>query len=412
MKLAVLVLCCVSSCALSSHPIENVITLLEGLSAKTEAEGKSEALTFEKFEYWCHNSKKTLNNAIAEEKTTIDELKSKISADEEDEESLKDQIKKLQAELAALDSAGIKAKDVREEGASLYAEANSDYKDTIAAVQEALTVLEKARDDTEAASLLQKALPFVEAAATEAQRQTLEAFLQEEPLKAEGDRAAHVDKYASKSHTVIELLNELVQKFQAEKLAADKAETNALNSYDLAKQARDAAVAAAELSKEKKSSSLEETQKELKASRAKLSETQGDLEADSASLSDTDSSCAKKKREWEERSATRKGELEAMAMAVKILSKATGVRTSPPSNPVPPPSPIESFFQISAAGSPKSARALALLRAASEKANAGVLRSRALERLAQEISAHLAGPFDKVNNMIENDIPADGRAER
>merc|ERR1719215_472094 len=44
-------------------------------------------------------------------------------------------------------------------------------------------------------------------------------------------------------------------------------------------------------------------------------------------------------------------------------------------------------------------RALQLL-----QRTAAMSHSRALERLAQEISAHLAGPFDEVNNMIEKMI--------
>ena len=38
-------------------------------------------------------------------------------------------------------------------------------------------------------------------------------------------------------------------------------------------------------------------------------------------------------------------ELEAMAKAIEILSKTTGVRTEPSDNPVPPPSPV-SFLQV------------------------------------------------------------------
>merc|ERR1719240_421990 len=38
------------------------------------------------------------------------------------------------------------------------------------------------------------------------------------------------------------------------------------------------------------------------------------------------------------------------------------------------------------------------------RAEARVTHSKALERLAQEVSAHLTGPFDEVNNMIQKMI--------
>merc|ERR1719473_2607232 len=108
---------CVVAGVQADHPIENVIELLKGLSSKVEAEGKAEALTFEKFEYWCKNSVKTLDAAIAEEQATIESLESTIASKSEDEASLTDQIKKLTAEIAALDASGVKAKAVREETA-------------------------------------------------------------------------------------------------------------------------------------------------------------------------------------------------------------------------------------------------------------------------------------------------------
>jgi len=44
-------------------------------------------------------------------------------------------------------------------------------------------------------------------------------------------------------------------------------------------------------------------------------------------------------------------------------------------------------------------KAVALLKEAAQDTH-----SRALERLAQEVAAHLNGPFDQVNNMIEKMI--------
>merc|ERR1719335_1351640 len=88
-----------------------------------------------------------------------------------------------------------------------------------------------------------------------------------------------------------------------------------------------------------------------------------------------------------------------MNQAIKILSKSTGVRTEAPGNPIPPASPVK-FLQLSQVGSsdPKM-KAVALLKEAAQEAH-----SRALERLAVEVAAHLNGPFDQVNNMIQKMI--------
>merc|ERR1719183_2688533 len=76
---------------------------------------------------------------------------------------------------------------------------------------------------------------------------------------------------------------------------------------------------------------------------------------------------------------------------MKILAKVSGVRTEAPSNPVPPTAPVN-FLEVS---DPKTS-AVNLLRQ-----TAKMVHSKALERLALEVSTHLAGPFDKVNDMIQ-----------
>jgi len=199
---------------------------------------------------------------------------------------------------------------------------------------------------------------------------------------------------------VIELLKQLKAKFEDDQLSTTKAETNAQNAHSLAGDALKNAMDAAEASKDTKTNTLADVKAELDEAKANLKDQRQLLEADSATLEETQKSCAMKATEWAERSEMRAKELEAMAAAIKILAKVGGVRTEPPSNPVPPPSPLEaeapaSFLQVV---DPKM-KAVTFLRA-----KARVMHSKALERLAQEVSAHLTGPFDEVNNMIQKMI--------
>merc|ERR1719498_1982670 len=102
-------------------------------------------------------------------------------------------------------------------------------------------------------------IALVSMKATEEQLKTLVSFAappKRPELKAAGDDAAHVDKYDFKSENVIELLKQLKLKFEDDKTAATKAETNALNAYSLAKEARDNERDAANLSKKKKTKTL------------------------------------------------------------------------------------------------------------------------------------------------------------
>merc|ERR1719478_1707804 len=97
-------------------------------------------------------------------------------------------------------------------------------------------------------------------------------------------------------------------------------------------------------------------------------------------------------------SKTREGEIEAINVAVKILAKVADVRHEPSDNPVPPPSPV-SLLQVSKDSADPKMKAVELLRT-----TAKVTHAKALERLAQEIQAHLTGPFDEINAMIQKMI--------
>jgi DNA repair exonuclease SbcCD ATPase subunit len=398
-----LLLCALAGANAGDHPIAKVIKLIEGLKSKAISEGKEEAVSFEKFQYWCSTSFSTLNDAIAEEKEKISELEDKISGLTKDKETLEEDIKTLEGEIGDLEASAKKAKEDRADEAALYDKANKDLESTIKAVGECITALEGAEGKTEAKMMLAQShvkavLALVSLKTTDSQRRVLEAFADRPDQLAAGDEEAHVDKYDFKSENVIELLKQLKLKFEDDKLASTKAETNGQNSYDLSKAARDNSLKAANKSKKKKETELGTCKKDIADADKELKLTESDLADDSKSLSDTQDACRIKTSEWNERSKTRELEIEAMDQAVKILAKSAGVRTEEPGNPVPPPSPVK-FLQVSqmrGSDTDPKMKAVVLLKEAAQSAH-----SRALERLAVEVAAHLNGPFDQVNNMIE-----------
>lgn len=367
------------------HPIEKIINLLKGLEEQAIEEGKSEALSFQKFEYWCKNSKKTLTKAIAEEKDNIDSLESKISAKTEESKNLGEQISKLEKELGELSNSASEALTASDKANALYEQVSSDLESTGESVGQCITALKDSKDAT---SLAQA-------------QKTAEVLLQTDPAEvmAAGDMQSHKKSYSFKGGNIIELLKQLKLKFEDDLTQVEKEETNRVNSYNLAKDARDNSITAAEKSKDEKTDLKAEVDEELAEAKSDLEDEEGELEADTGTLESTDKKCSVKTSEWEERSNTRSGEIEAINVAIKILAKVANVRTEAPSNPVPPASPV--FLQIEevdVSTDPKM-KAVVYLRQ-----KAASLHAKALERLAQEVEAHLGSPFDIINNDIQKMI--------
>mmetsp|Transcript_71639 Transcript_71639/g.192930 ORF Transcript_71639/g.192930 Transcript_71639/m.192930 type:complete len:707 (+) Transcript_71639:86-2206(+) len=404
-RLSLLVLCLVAAVAFA-HPMEKVIELLKGLKTTAETEGKQEEVTYTKFEYWCTNSVKSLKTSISEEKATLENLASEIASQTKSIAILAEEIEKLDEDIMELDKEAGAAKEDRDAGSELYSAEKLALSDTIKAIDEATTILKSTRSDTDtgllqARSQVSNLLVLLGYRATAAQRVSLQAFAdpKERPdFKAEGDEEKHVKGYAFKSDSVIELLKELSLKFQDELIASNEAETNAINAYDLAKLARTNLITAKKDSKKTKEDEKTSTEADLTSVEAGHKSTSDDLAADTKSLSETESSCSTKQSEWEERSATRSKEIEAIETAISILAKVTGVRTEAPGSPVPPPSPV-SFLQL---GNPNADRALRILRQ-----EAKVAHSKALERLADDVTErvkHGDGAFDQVVNSIQKMI--------
>lgn len=413
------------------HPVTKVIILLKGLQVTVEDEGKTEALTYAKFETWCRGSLTVLSQAVQGEKDQISILSSKIESGQRDVSSLTGDITALTVELMARESATRQLDGDRGAAANLYTTTVSDLESTIAAVAAALDALEDAKNNTSllgfganmvgpVAALSQPTVYKALTSAAGSRRDELVAFLQEvyKPVRAtgvarpdilaRGDMEEHVQQYAFKSSTVIELLKELQSSFEQQLLEANAAETNAVNTYNLATEALRKLVQDASASQEEKRSAVSDTQRKLVSWQSDLSGQQADLQADSASLADTQKSCQVKAHEWEMRSKARAGELEAVEAAVAILAKVTGVRIQAPTNPVLPPSPLQ---PAGVQGPLRTASGIvALLQVVDPRMKAvNMLRktattthSKALARLAQELAAHLGSPFpNELENMIQ-----------
>jgi len=384
------------------HPIAGVISLLQKLGIQSKEEGEAEAASFQKFTYWCKTSEKTLTKAIKTEKKDISSLTDKIDGLTSDIASLGEDIKTLSANIKEMETASTKAKDVRDDEKTLYDNEQSNFEATITAVGEAIDILKDSKSsflqtDSKAQHTINKVMVLAEAM---------------------GKPAAK--SYTFKSGAIIETFKSMKAQFEADKLDSTSAETNKLNAYNLAKQARDTALSTAKDSKKEKEDIKGDKESEKATSESTKSETEKALSGDTATLEQTDKECKTVTGEWEQRSAIRANEIKAIEMAVKILAKVGGVR-NPDEHEIPAKGALltviakvqqdssdydaemkplvngVSFLQLE---DPKTKAINLLKKAASSKYAA---HSKHLMKLADAI-ASFEGPFDKIKAMIQKMI--------
>jgi len=399
------------------HPAVKVITLLKNLQVQVKEEGQAETHAYGKFTYWCGETIKAKTSAVKKYDEEIAVSTSQIQALTEDIAALEKEIEALGADITADEAAKTNMKTSRDEDNSAYMTNKGDLESTITAVEEAITALEgskpaflqhKAKDSPavkQALALLSTLYPKNAAVA-----QLLQVIA--DPIESEmadkfEERKGTEETYSFKGGDVIELLKKLKLDFEDQLTDLTKAEANAANAHKLADAAKDDEIAAATRAKATKDEVKGAKGQDLSTAESNLDEATKARDADQTVLDETKMTCRTRGDEYDLRTKTRAGEIEAMGQAIEVLEKITGVRT-PESKGITP----SNLLQLSAVRKavkavkksfdPKAAIVNLLRKAGSKKQTA------ALAKLADKIAALKqtpgSGVFDQIKNMIEKMI--------
>merc|ERR1719281_338804 len=87
------------------NPIRKVVTMLQMMAKKVEAEGVKEEELYEKFMCWCKNGGEALAKSIGDAETKIPQLESQIKAASEMKAQLNEEVTSHQNDRAAAKAA-------------------------------------------------------------------------------------------------------------------------------------------------------------------------------------------------------------------------------------------------------------------------------------------------------------------
>jgi len=422
----------VSGSVSKDHPIAGVIQLLKDLKVQAQQEGETEAATYQKFTYWCKKSDRTVRRAIKKEKKGIAGYADTIEGLKGDIETLGEDITALGKQIEEQEAAGTKAKRKRDDENAFYKKEYTNLDETIVAVDDAIEVMEESqfiqlqktglKHSSKKAALMQDTRDLLSRRSIQPDT---DALMKLDPGKNNPFKKKKVKVYTEHEGEIIETFQDMDGDFRHDKLDVHQREANAQNAYELAKKARDFTIQAAKDAKREKENIKADKESELAKNTEDKSSLQSELEADELTLKDTEEKCTKNEEAWDQRSAVRAGEIEAMGMAIKILSKVSGVR-DPDSHEIPKKALAEtngkvskfagkalqnslenivadtadaagvSFLQLG--GEDPKMKAVNLLRQAAKAAHAG-----SLAKMADKIAAY-DGPFDKIKQMIQKMI--------
>lgn len=324
-------------------PITRVVKLLQGMSVKTEMEGKMEEDLYEKFVCWAKTiiGTKTATNSAA--RSRIAELETYIADIEAGRIEFTSERMDLTKELKELNEDIESAKNLREQENKQFLDAKDEMTKAIAALDEAIEVLDEATKDAKEGTFLQRPRRRLSFAALQEDaailqraidlgsktlstgdavflRRLLSGDVPKWDWKKLNRKATFKASYKARSFKIQSLLKDMAKTFKqglkdAEKKEAD-AEAEYLKLMKSKVKQRDETEEALE-KMEKETGARQMSKEEAKT---ELQELQSQVKADEGFIEQTEKALAEKKEEWKIRKALRTAEIAAFSKAIEILN--------------------------------------------------------------------------------------------
>jgi len=370
-----------SQAAVAANPIRKVVTMLQSIQKKVEAEGEKEEAMFKKFMCYCKNSGGDLQASIDASTAKIPEVESAISEAEAEQAQLEEDLAKHRSDREAAKSAMAEATSLREKEAATYAALKAEADANILAIEKAVAALEKGM----AGSFLQSSSAGVLAKLVrgkddmiDADRQELLAFLE----------ASQGSNYAPQSGEITGMLKQLGDSMNKDLADATATEKDAIKTYDGLMAAKTKEVQACTDAIESKTVRVGEVKVNIVNMKNDLSDTEKALLEDKKFQADLETNCKTKQSEWDEIVKTRAEELTALAETIKLLNDDDSLELFKKTLPS-----ASSFMQLTAGSASTRARALAAIRG-SKSTRPG------LDFIALALHGKKVG-FEKVIAMID-----------
>jgi len=394
--------------ASSVDPIEKVLQMISDLESKIIGEGHDAQKVYDEFAEFCEDRSKELGFEIKTGKAQKKDLEATIADEAAKAESLTAKIEELSSAIA-VDEADLKAAtEIRTKENTAFEAEEKELMDVIDTLQRAIGILEKEMAKSGAASMMQlksassvaQALAvMVEATSlSSADASKLTALLQnsqESEDDSMGAPAAAV--YKGKSGGIIETMQDLFEKAEAQLEEARQTEKKSVQAYQMLAQSLKDEIKYGTKDMDKAKKSLGASEEAKGAAEGDLAVTTKDLDEDTKTLATLHQDCMTGAEDFEAETKSRGEELKALATAKKVIVEATSGASDL----------SYSFVQTGMSSGADLAKfeALRLVRDLAQKQ-----KSAALAQLASRMDAAMhagagAGdPFAKVKGLISSMI--------
>jgi len=313
--------------------VGKVIQLLSDMQTKIIAEGAEAQKAYSKATEWCEERSKNLGFEIKTAKAEIASLKATIEEETALSASLNSKVESLASSIAT-DEADLKAATtIRTKEAADFAAQEKELTEVIGTLQRAIGLLEREMQkggasmmQVKGATTLAEAMDVLVRASAigSADAQRLTALVQSQGAEDDaslGAPAAAV--YESQSGGIVETLEGLLEKAEAQLDDARKVETSETHNFELLKQSIEDEIRFAKKDMAAANKGIAQSGEKKAVAEGDLGLTSKSLKGDSGSLADLHQTCMTKAQDFEAETKSRGEELKALAEAKKAIADNT-----------------------------------------------------------------------------------------
>jgi peptidoglycan hydrolase CwlO-like protein len=376
--------------SLSANPIRRVVTMLQKMQKKIDAEAKAEEKLYDKFMCWCQTGAGDLQKSISSAETKIPQLESSIKEKEEEIAQLSADLDKAKKDREEANEVVASGKALRAKEAAAFAKESGEMKSNLAAMTSAISALEKGMTggflQTSGAATIRKLVINMDLSSSD--RDVLASFLSQGQGSATG--------YSPASGEIVGILKEMKDTMTADLKEITEAEEKSKADFEGMMKAKAAQIEALTKEIEEKTERRGNGQVELVNMKEDLDDTQKSLEEDKGFLGNLDKTCETKKAEWTTRQKTRADEQLAIMDTIKILNDDDALELFKKTLPSP------SLLQDRASSQQLKHRALTLL--------SGIKHDTRLDLISMALRGHKVN-FDKIIKMIDDMVALLGKEQ-
>jgi len=331
-------ICTASAVLAETNPLSKVYNLMDELVAKINAEGEAEAKAYNEYFAWCDDMAKNAGFEIKTAEAKKEKLEAKIGELTSSITVSVSKIDELVAAIAADDAELKNATGIRKKENVEFGKNEAELMDCLDTLERAIGILSKemeknpaafAQIDTSSTERLVQTLGAVISAAgfAGADKTKLVGLIQSQGSQSDDDQefgAPAAATYKSHSSGIVDVLEDMKEKAEAELSDLRKEETNSKHNYDMLKQSLEDQMAADTKDMEDEKAAKAEASEGKAIAEGDLEETVKMLKDTKDNLETASSSCMTTAADHQATVQARNEELKAIATARKILEETTG----------------------------------------------------------------------------------------